>query len=837
MNDIIGNHLPETQGRTVRSVVQRQVITCHPTCSLQEATQLMLDQHCSSILVVEDDQPVGIWTEADSLKLDYSESDHSAIQIRHLMSQPLHQINIDASLDEATVSFRQLGVRHLIVTRNDGHWCGIISQSDVVIHQDIEYFLKMNEVGSVLPADQPPMLDQDCSLPDAIRLMRNAKSCCVLISENGEPAGMLTERDVVRLIARRQVDKPLTEVMSKPLIRVSDTMSLLAARSLMEKRNIRHLCVTDQQHKLRGVISFADVLANIEHAYVNRLRSALNERLADLQQSETSLHMANALIDASMDGIMVTDDKGVILSVNPAFTILTGYSEREALGKTPGLLNSGKQGPDFYQQMWATLTQTGCWKGEIWNRRKNGEIYPEWLTITAIHDVRNNRKLYAAIFSDITERKKSEAIIENLAYYDPLTKLPNRQLLFDRIDVALATSHREHQKLALLFVDLDLFKRINDTLGHSAGDEVLCEVADRLRACVREGDTVARVGGDELVILMSEMEHTDSIHRTVQRIFNTLSRSIYVAGQELYITASIGCSIYPEDGVDRDTLLRHADTAMYRAKSLGRNSFQLYSADMNLESKQRLSLENRLHTALSNNEFFLEYQPKQDMSTGQLVGVEALIRWRDREMGIVPPDQFIPAAEELGLIGDIGAWVLQEACRQSHHWQESSNTPLTVSVNVSPQQFQRRDLIADVRQALQQSGADPKRLDLEITESCAVTQVEAVIDALSQLRAQGISISMDDFGTGFSSLSMLSRLPLDNLKIDRSFVSGIPERSKDQELVSTIVLMAHNLGLKTVAEGVETDAQCDYLRQIHCDQGQGYYFNKPLSAEQVSALL
>lgn len=837
MDSQIAQELSSTIKRDIRSIVQHNVVTCPPDFTLQQATGLMFERHCSSIVVVERGCPIGIWTEADALKIDYTCIEHDKIEVCQLMSTPVATIGIDASLDEATCQFRRNGLRHLVVVENDNTLAGIVTQSDVVINQDVAYFLRMSEVSAIIPPQPPTKIDYSASLPDAIAEMRYRRSDCILVTRDDQPEGMLTERDVVRLIALDQIDRPLVEVMSKPLISVAETMSLLSARTLMERRHIRHLCVTREDQSICGVISFADVLANIEQAYVNRLREALDNRIADLEQSESSLNMAKALIDASMDGIMVTDEHGTILSVNPAFTILTGYSESEALGQKPSLLSSGKQGPDFYKMLWSSLKNTGSWQGEIWNRRKNGEIYPEWLTITVVHDARNKRRLYAAIFSDITERKKSEAIIENLAYYDPLTKLPNRQLLFDRLDVAMATAKRMRHGLGLMFIDLDLFKRINDTLGHSVGDQVLCEIASRLRHCVREGDTVARIGGDEMIILMTEMEHTDSIHRVVQRIFSALQQSIDVAGHELHITASIGCSTYPQDGADRDTLLKHADTAMYRAKSNGRNSFQLYSADMNRSSMQRLSLESRLHTALNNNELFLHYQPKLELGSNRIVGVEALLRWNDREQGVIPPDQFIPAAEELGLIGKIGAWALQEACQQCKEWHDAGYGDLHVSVNVSPQQFTRRNLTLDVEQALQVSGLPAHKLDLEITESCAIQNLEEVVQPLNVLRERGITVSMDDFGTGYSSLSMLSQLPLDQLKVDRSFISGIPERNKDQELVSTMVLMAHNLGLNVVAEGIETGAQHDYLKQIGCDQGQGFLFNRPLPPEDIEKLL
>lgn len=825
-----------SDSKSVLHAVERHVVTCTPDTTLKAATLLMHNRHCSSIVVVDGKRPVGIWTEADALKIDFSSSSESLQPIQALMSQKLQTIAADLSLDEAAVEFKRLGIRHLIVVDEAGDLFGILSQSDVVTHQEAEYFLSMTEVESIMSGWMPPQVDQAASLTDAVQLMKLEHSDSLIVTENGKPAGLITERDLVRLIANDRTDAHLPDVMSKPLISVPETMSLLSARSLMEKRHIRHLGVNDHRGELLGLISFSDILSNIEHTYVRRLRAALASRAADLKETEQSLHMAHALIDASMDGIMVTDEQGLIQSINPAFSILTGYSEADALGKPASLISSGKHDQSFYDQMWQNINSQGSWQGEIWNRRKNGEVFPEWLTITRIREPNSQKTLYAGIFSDITERKKSEEIIENLAYYDPLTKLPNRQLLFDRLDVALASAHRDGLQLALMFIDLDHFKRINDSLGHSIGDHVLCAVAERVKSCIREGDTLARIGGDELVLLLTELDDADLAYRTAQRVFDALQQSIEIDDLQLYVTASVGCALYPDDGLNREELLKNADTAMYRAKQAGRNGFRLYSAEMNELSRVRLQMENRLRTALANNEFFLEYQPKQSLMTGEIAGVEALIRWQDQELGRVPPDQFIPLAEDIGIIGDIGAWVLREAAEQGVRWQQQGLPPIQVSVNVSPKQFQTEGLVAHVERALVDSNLEASCLDLEITESCVMEDLESVRASLSHIRGIGVSVSMDDFGTGFSSLSMLTKLPLDRLKIDRSFMEGIPGNRDDEVLVSTIILMAHNLGFKVVAEGVETASQCAFLNELCCDQIQGYYFSKPVSADKIAQL-
>ncbi|MEH6627241.1 MAG: EAL domain-containing protein [Motiliproteus sp.] len=825
------------QSKAIAAIMQSQLISCPPSQSLLDVSRLMRQHNCSSVVIIDNEIPVGIWTESDALQLDFRDPDALQAPIQTVMSTPVKTIDQQLTIDEAAHTFKQQGIRHLLVLNDKKTLCGILSQSDVVRHQDAEYFLYMHEVESIL-ADTPPLqIPHSSSLEKAISMMRGHQTDCIVITNRDQPVGLLTQRDLIRLIAENKTASPLLEVISKPLICVPANMTLLSARSLMARRSIRHLGVKDRVDNLKGLISFSDILSNIEYAYVNRLKDALESRAADLAQSAHNLNMANALIDASMDGIMVTDAKGVIQSINPAFTILTGYSEQEALGKNASLISSGKQPPEFYASMWQQIDKSGSWQGEIWNRRKSGEIFPEWLTITAVRDHHNQRTLYAGIFSDITERKKSEAIIENLAYYDPLTKLPNRQLLFDRMDVALATAHRDGSNMAVIFADLDHFKRINDSLGHTAGDQVLREVAERMRSCVREGDTLSRIGGDEFVMLLTEMDSIDVAYRLAQRITESLKQPIIVDGHELHISTSMGCSTYPQDGNSRNTLLKNADTAMYRAKQSGRNVFHHYCAKMNDKSMRRLNMETRLRAALSKNEFFIHYQPKVDLHSNKIAGVEALLRWQDEELGTVPPTEFIKLAEDLGLINDIGRWVLQQACQQCRRWIDSGAAPLQISVNVSAQQFLRGTLIQEVSEALTESRLPAHLLDLEITESCLIKDPDSVADTLTELRYHGVTISMDDFGTGYSSLSLLKRFPLDYLKIDRSFMEGIPDDSDNAELVSTIILMAHNLRLKVIAEGVENAEQMKYLKTLNCDQIQGFYYSLPLPPEDIEALI
>jgi len=814
---------------TLDNIVERRMVTCSRKHSLRDATKLMHQRHCSSIIITEKNKPIGIWTEADALKVNVHKSNMLDREIELFMSTKVITINVGSSLNDATLELKRNHVRHLVVIDNESKLVGILSQSDVVIHQDATLFLSITQVQTILPERRQLEFNLSGTLSNAIKHMGAHKCDALVVVDDQIPVGLLTERDVVRLIALNQLHIPLSEAISKPLITVPRGMSLLSIRSFMEKRHIRHLGVDDDDGCLIGIISFSDILNRIEQSYVSRLRSALAHSEASLKEKEFNLHMAHALIEASDDGIMVADEKSIIQSVNPAFSMLTGYTEEEVIGQPAKMISSGQHDKAFYDAMWATIDQHGRWQGEIWNRRKNGDVYPEWLTITRIKEPVNQKVLYAGIFYDITERKKSETMIEHLAYYDPLTKLPNRQLFYDRLDAALLHADTHQSQLAVLFIDLDHFKRVNDSLGHSVGDQVLCLVADIFSQCLSDADTIARIGGDELVVLLNDVTEQADVYRVAQRLVGSLNVPLSIDSRELAMTTSVGCAIFPQDGITREELLKHADSAMYRAKGEGRNRFCLFSAEMNAQSQQQLALETRLGNALKNNEFTLVYQPKVNAKSYKIESVEALLRWNDSVLGYVSPNVFIPLAEELGLIEDIGHWVLVEAMKQGRRWQVEHDISLRISVNVSAKQLLTEKLVEQVIQGLKVTGLDAKFLDIEVTETSALTNIKTMTACLTAIRSLGASVSMDDFGTGYSSLSMLTKMPLDFLKIDSSFMEGIPGKVDNEELISTIVVMAHNLNLQVVAEGVETLEQLQFLQDLGCEYIQGYYFSKPVA--------
>lgn len=566
-----------------------------------------------------------------------------------------------------------------------------------------------------------------------------------------------------------------------------------------------------------------------------------HQDITERKQSEHQLRIAATAFEAH-EGMVITDADTIILQVNQAFTQTTGFLPEEVIGQTPRILKSGLHDAAFYQEIWSKIAHSGSWHGEIWNRRKNGEIYPELLTITAVKNERGEVSNYIATINDITERKYSEDKIKQLAYYDQLTQLPNRTLLHDRLQQAFAVSVRSGLHGALLFIDLDNFKTLNDTLGHHVGDLLLQQVAKRLSANVREGDTVARIGGDEFVIILENLSALPS-EAAIQseligeKILTTLCVPYRLDGHEYLSTPSIGFALFKGHGVPIDDLMKQADIAMYQAKAAGRNTLRFFDQNMQDTLNRRTTLENDLRQAIHNRQFLLYYQAQVDRG-GHIIGAEALIRWPHPERGMVSPADFIPLAEETGLILAIGQWVLESACLQLVTWEKAPATRhLRIAVNVSVHQFRQEDFAKQVQELLNRTGADPCKLKLELTESLLVDNVEDVICKMNVLRDIGVSFSLDDFGTGYSSLSYLKRLPLEQLKIDQGFVRDLLTDPNDAAIARTIVALAQSMGLDVIAEGVETIEQRDFLAIHGCNHFQGYLFGKPVSFEQFEKLL
>lgn len=813
----------------VERIIRRYILECAPDTPICKVAERMSQAKCSSILVVDGDQSVGIWTERDALRLDFTDEKVCRMPVREVMSSPVKTVLGSNTLQEVAVRFGKEHVRHFLVVNDSGERIGVVSQTDAILHQGIEHYLRLRKVRGALKRD-PLLVPESASMQETAALMREQNYDAAVIRFPNDEYGIITERDVVRAIARRTAGKPVGELASRPLIAVNADASLFSARNTLIDSRLRHIGVLEGNGKLIGLISFADILADMELAYIRELKVALKERDEALVVSQRNLHLAEKVIESSLEGVVITNLDGTIQSINPAFTKLTGYKPEDVVGKTPHVLSSGRHDSHFYKEMWDELKENACWHGEIWNRRKNGEIYPELLTITVINDENGEPSHYAGVFSDISELKQSEEQIRHLAYYDPLTALANRRLFYDRLQVAVAHARRTETALAVMYVDLDRFKRVNDSLGHSVGDRLLQEVASRLQKAVREDDTVARIGGDEFAIMLTDAAEVDGVVAIARRVVELLQEPVVVDELDLVVTCSIGIAFFPDDAGDMEELVQNADVAMYRAKDLGRSNFQLYSPAMNARSLEHLAMETGLRRAVERDELELYYQPVVDATNGNLLGIEALVRWNHPDMGLMPPADFIPLAEENGLILPIGEWVINEACRQQVIWEHRYRRQLHVAVNISARQFHDEGFLDTVKSALENSRVTPSHLIFELTETLLMEDAIDTIRAMDAVRAMGVGLSLDDFGTGYSSLSYLKRFPIDILKIDRSFIRGIENNPDDAAIVSAVINLAHSLRLQVIAEGVEKESQLKFIRRSGAEMIQGYYFDRPLPA-------
>ena len=553
--------------------------------------------------------------------------------------------------------------------------------------------------------------------------------------------------------------------------------------------------------------------------------------ITEREQMQEHLKHAATVFESTAEGVMITDLQQRITAVNRAFTSITGYSEAEALGQSPRLLSSGHHDSAFYAAMWHNLNASGHWQGEIWNKRKNGELYPEWLTISAVRDSDQQITHFVGVFADISSLKHAQANLDHQAHHDPLTGLPNRMLFEARLHAALEDARLDKRMGAVLFIDLDRFKHINDSLGHPVGDQLLKSIATRLKSHLRDIDTVARLGGDEFIILLPGLQQDDDAELVANKLLDCFSLPFQFDEQELFISASIGISRYPDDGDDVATLVKNADAAMYRSKARGRNRVELYTRDLTFQATERMALERELRRAIELEQLQLYYQPKRSLSSNRLIGAEALLRWHHPVFGEIPPDRFIPLAEETGLIISLGDWVLRQACWQMQQWLEQHAPFGPLSVNLTGVQLRQPHLLARISSLLEDHNLAPALLQLEITESFIMNQAEEALRLLHQLKSLGIQLAIDDFGTGYSSLSYLKRLPVDTLKIDQSFVRGLPGDGNDVAIVRAIIALGRSMQLTVIAEGVETTAQELFLAAEGCEQIQGFVISRPIPAD------
>ncbi|MDT0500493.1 MULTISPECIES: EAL domain-containing protein [unclassified Halomonas] len=811
----------------VDRIMQTSLLSCRRQTPLCEAAAMMAERCCSAILVMEEGRAVGIWTEHDCLSIDFDDPAAMRVPIDEVMSSPVATLRQGASIGEAALHFASEGHRHLLVVDRRQAPLGIITQTDVALNQGLEPYLRLRDVASTMRG-RPLQLSGDTGLGQAARRMKQAGCDAAVIDCGAGALGILTERDMVRFVARHPGGTSVGGLASRPLLTVQASDALLKARDLLIDHRVRHLGVLSDQGEVVGLLGFGDILLGAEHLYLKDLREALEQRDRALTQSRLHLQMAEKVIDSSLEGVIITDADTRIEFVNPAFTQMTGYTLEEAVGKTPAMLSSGRQSAAFYREMWETLQEQGCWRGEIWNRRKSGELYLELLTITAIHDEEGEVTHYAALFSDITYIRENEERVKRLAYYDPLTGLPNRRLLDDRLKLALRHAHRQGRRLAVIFIDLDHFKQVNDALGHAAGDELLLRVSQRLHAGLREDDTLARLSGDEFIVLLNDVEEVDQVTRVARRLIDTIGEPFKIDGQVFRVGCSLGIGLYPDDATTASALVRCADSAMYQAKQEGRNTYRLFRADMHQQDAVCLQLETDLrNTAETGEGLGFHLQPLICRDSGEVGGAEALLRWQHPTRGAVSPGEFIPLAERSGLILPLGERLLHLVAGQLRRWLDAGYMPPRIAINLSAREFWQSDLVGRVQRVYRDYRLPPGQIGFELTESVLLDKWQNAIAILKGLRELGCRLSIDDFGTGYSSLSYLQELPVTTIKIDRSFIQGLGESRGSTAIVAAVTGMARELELRVVAEGVETQAQLDALSRYPVHLIQGFFTGRP----------
>lgn len=577
-----------------------------------------------------------------------------------------------------------------------------------------------------------------------------------------------------------------------------------------------------------------EVIGNDEIASIGR---SFNSLVKGRQIDEQNLRLAKHVFDSTLDGVFIADPDKRIISVNKAFTKITGYSGTDLVGKEPVFLSANIHDAEFFDEMWKSIEKNGSWQGELWNRRKNGDSYPQWQHITEVKDKDDKTIHFISVFSDISAIKNSQEQLEYLAHHDSLTALANRTYLNQHLTQGLGRAKRQKQIIAILFLDLDRFKNINDSLGHHIGDGLLQEISKRLKEVVRTEDLVARLGGDEFAIILDSQENESSVGAVARKIVSAISAPCCIEGRDVYTSVSIGISIFPNDGTTVGALLKHADTAMYHAKDKGRNNFQFYSSEMTDTAVERLALESDIRNAIENEEFTLRFQPQISLYDSQILGVEALIRWNKSSGEVVSPDKFIPVAEECGLIEDIDSWVLHKACEQAISWQKEGQTPICMAINISGFSIKHGLLIDMVKSALDKSGLHPSLLELEITEGYLMQHKVQAAKILDELQSLGIQFSIDDFGTGYSSLGYLKNLPINKLKIDKSFIEGIQDDLDDKAISMAVIALGHSMSMHVIAEGVESKKQAMVLADLGCDSAQGYYYSRPVTSSEIIELI
>ena len=814
-------------------IMNRDVCHVAPECSLAEAARAMADSRISSLLVLADGRLAGILTEHDLVRFLHAKVAPET-PVARLMSAPV--LTAPAELDFASAYTLAMSrhIRHLVVLDPAGAVVGMVSETDFRGHLGLRLLRQLDNLTAIMDREMP-LLPPEACLEEALELMVRKGASYVLVVQDRHPLGIVTERDIPALLAgaAAPADLAMSAVMQGPVRVIHAGATFTDAAGQMFDFRLRHLAVVDSEDCIIGMLTQHRLLEQIGFTLVEDAWRGLVASQEALMRSEENLNRAQAV---ARTGSWYMDIPSRRLEWSAETYRMFGV--RQDTPMTQELFLACVHPEDRMPVMvaWDSALHGGLY--DIEHRIEiDGEV--RWVHERAeLTYGRDGRALSAVgTAQDVTDLRRARQQVEFLAHHDALTRLPNRILARDRFEQAIALATRKGRKVALLFLDLDNFKTINDTLGHQAGDHLLQQVVARLQEVVRGSDTISRQGGDEFLLMLTGLHDENGADAVAQHIVERLAQPMQVDGHELHTSVSIGISVFPDDGGEFDTLLQKADMAMYSAKESGRATYRFFTEGMNVHAFERMQMQNRLRYALDQNEFLLHYQPQVELPSGRVVGFEALLRWHSKELGLVMPGRFIPVAEESGLILPIGAWVLREACRQAREWQDRLGIRVPVAVNLSALQFRRGGLVATVAEVLRDTGLEPELLELELTESMLLHDIDAVLAAMDQIRRQGVNMSIDDFGTGYSSLTYLKRLPVNRLKIDQSFVRDMINDADDGSIVRAIIQMAHSLKLSVIAEGVETPEQAAWLEREGCEQAQGYYFGRPMAAEAVAELL
>lgn len=834
----------------LQSILSHNVTTLNPVDTVAKALELMADYAISSIVVTDDENhPIGIFTEHDALKVVAEAIETSAV-LNDVMTRNPFCVVQTMQMHDAYGLMEEKHFRHLIVIDEDGHFVGVITEGDFLRHIGLEHLTKFKTVGEAM-SESPLIVELKMSLIEAASMMNERKCDYAIVLNGATPIGVITERDIAHRCARdNHVCEELVEsLFHSDIIIIGKEIALHNAAAMMEEHGVHQLIVVDAQGNLSGILTRHDVLHAVHGAYFEYLIRVIDEkssaiaRISERKQAlrsekeevEKNATKLRKLFEALPDSVVLIDTATFCaVEFNQAAHEHLGYTAEEFAALHVSDYEVIESSEETSRRMEAIM-RDGKDSFETIHRAKDGTLFNMWINVVAV-DL-GGKSHVIAVYHDITERKKYEERLEILANYDPLTGLANRSLLMAHLQNLIVQGKRHKTQIGLIMFDLDRFKDINDSYGHSAGDEVLQQVAERFGSRLREGDIISRLGGDEFAIIVDNLVRPEDAGRLADEMISALESEYRLSGGALiHIGASAGIVLFPDHGESASELLQHGDAALYKAKAEGRGRYRYYTDELTESARRRIECETRLRYGIKNEEFEVYYQPQVHIQTGRIVGAEALIRWNDPIRGVVSPVEFIPIAEETGLIGEIGEWVLNETCRQGKVWLDRGHR-LTLAVNLSAHQVRHQNIPEMVDNALKKSGYPASRLELELTESALMQREEETVEMLHALRAHGIRLAIDDFGTGYSSLSYLKRFPIDVLKIDKSFVDDLPFDNDDMAIVTAIIAMGQALGFQVLAEGTERIEQIDFLREKGCTMYQGYFKSPPVRAEEFEKLL